>query len=423
MKKISVLFGLLLSLCWLSPSWAVLDMELTNGNKQAVPLGIASWTGTANAGLRQQLLRTIENDLQNSGWFHLIQGDGQVPEVFRQKGANALLRGTLNAQSNGTLRLDVQVLGLYGGSAANENLLQMHYQVNPKTLRGLAHRVSDQIFEKLTGVRGNFSTKIAYVKVDYRSKYVTYRLVVADADGRNPHVILRSHQPLMSPAWTPDGKQLAYVSFAGHQAQIYLQSLATGKRHRLLAAPGINGAPAFSPDGSKMAVVLTKTGNPNIYELNLVTKQMRPITSGWSIDTEPAWSPDGRSLLFTSNRDGSPQIYQYRFEDKSIKRLTFSGNYNARARWLPSGDGFIVMHRDRGETGFSVGLQRLDSSRMQSLTAAGTIESPSIAPNGQMVVYAIKSGLGQVSIDSDITLSLPQQHGAIQEPAWSPFLN
>jgi TolB protein len=199
--------------------------------------------------------------------------------------------------------------------------------------------------------------------------------------------------------------------------------LATGQRELITGAPGINGAPAFSPDGKRMAVVLTKTGNPKIYALNLATKQLQQLTSGWSIDTEPAWSPDGQSILFTSNRDGDPQIYEYSFRDGRVKRLTFEGNYNARPRWLPSGQGFIMMHRDGRHGGFSLGLQRLGSTSIQILTRPGDIESPSLAPNGQMVVYAVNSGLAQVSIDSDVTLSMPSKDGVIQEPVWSPFLS
>jgi TolB protein len=423
MKKWVGLSCLLAGLVWSMPSFAVLDLELTNGSKRAVPLGITALTGNTSAASKQLFMNTVQNDLQNSGWFHLLRAKQDSIAVFRDEGANALLKGRVNTQANGMLKLDLQVLGLYSESADGENLLQAHYQTKPQGLRTLAHRVSDQIFEKLTGVRGNFSTKLAYVTVHYpKGKYVNFNLMVSDSDGQNPQLLLKSYEPIMSLAWSPNGKQLAYVSFAHNRAQIYLQSLATGKRQRIISAPGINGAPTFSPDGSRIALVLTKTGNPKIYELNLATKRLTQITTGWSIDTEPAWSPDGKSMLFTSNRDGNPQIYSYSFQKHAVKRLTFSGNYNARARWLPSGQGFIMMHRDGRHSGFSIGLQRFGSSAIQTLTSAGAIESPSVAPNGQMVVYAINSGLGQVSIDSDVTLSLPGRHGVIQEPVWSPFI-
>lgn len=423
MKKWLGLGCLLVSLVWTMPCFAVLDLELTNGTKRAVPLGVSALAGTATVAAKQQLMTAIDNDLQNSGWFHLLQAPEGTAAAFREKGANAFLKGVMDRQANGNLKLDLLVQGLYSGSADGESLLHVNYQTKAAGLRSLAHRISDQIFEKLTGVRGNFSTKLAYVRVHYPAgKYVTFNLMVSDSDGHNPQLLLKSYEPIMSLAWSPDGKKLAYVSFANNRAQIYLQSLATGRREHVIAAPGINGAPAFSPDGKRMAIVLSKTGNPKIYELNLQTKRLKPITKGWSIDTEPAWSPNGQSLLFTSNRDGNPQIYGYSFKDRVVKRLTFSGNYNARARWLPTGDGFIMMHRDRSHSGFSVGLQRMGSTVIQQLTPAGKIESPSLSPNGQMVVYAVNSGLGQVSIDSDVTLSLPARNGVIQEPVWSPFM-
>jgi TolB protein len=423
MKKWVGLLGFLVSLAWVTPSFAVLDLELTNGNKRAVPLGIAALGGSATQATKKEFLDVVETDLKNSGWFHLLTGEKSTAVAFRNKGADAFLTGTMNSSANGQLQLNLRVVGLYSGSVQGEQLLQATYQARPGGLRTLAHRVGDQIFEKLTGVRGNFSTKIAYVTVKYPlKKYVNFNLMVADSDGHNPHLLLRSYQPIMSLAWSPNGKQLAYVSFLHNRAQIYLQSLANGKRQRVIAAPGINGAPAFSPDGKRMAVVLSKSGNPKIYTLNLATKQLHQLTKGWSIDTEPAWSPDGQSLLFTSNRDGNPQVYEYSFQTGKVKRLTFAGNYNARPRWLPSGQGFIMMHRDSRHGGFSVGVQRLGSSSVQVLTRPGTVESPSLAPNGQMVVYAVDSGLGQVSIDSDVTLSMPSRQGVIQEPVWSPFL-
>lgn len=423
MKKWLALWSFVLAMTWVSPSFAVLDLELTNGTKRSVPLGVGRVTGTAAETTRQHFVQVIENDLRNSGWFRLLFSPKNTTVAFSAKGANAFFTGTVNRQPNGELLVNMKLMGLYSGSGNGEQLLNTDYRVRPKNLRSLAHRISDQIFEKLTGVRGNFSTKLAYITVHYPpKKYVNFNLMVSDSDGHNPQLLLRSYEPIMSLAWSPDGKKLAYVSFANHRAQIFLQTLATGKRERVIASPGIDGAPAFSPDGKHMALVLTKTGNPKIYDLNLTTKKLMPITKGWSIDTEPAWSPDGQSLLFTSNRDGTPQIYQYSFRTHQVKRLTFNGNYNARARWLPSGQGFVMMHKGERSTGFSVALQHLGTGILQNLTAPGKVESPSVAPNGQMVVYAMGKGLGQVSIDSDVTLSLLGREGVIQEPVWSPFM-
>jgi len=250
----------------------VLDLELTNGSKRAVPLGIGFIAGTAPEQTKQRFIEIVENDLKNSGWFHLLLGKESTAAAFRDKGANAFLKGQINQASGNQLKLDLQVLGLYSGSVDGESLMHVNYQTRPNGLRALAHRVSDQIFEKLTGVRGNFSTKLAYVTVHYpKGKYVNFNLMVSDSDGHNPQLLLKSYEPIMSLAWSPGGKKIAYVSFAHNRAQIYLQSLRTGKRERLIAAPGINGAPTFSPDGTKMALVLSKTGNPKIYELDLKT--------------------------------------------------------------------------------------------------------------------------------------------------------
>ena len=405
-------------------SWAVLDLELTSGSKTTVPLAINPLSGTASVTVKRELMNRVEKDLQRSGWFRLLKPDASLEQTFRERGANALLGGRMTKVASGQFQLELKLNELYGASAGSNSLMHVSYQVKKSGLRALAHRISDQIFEKLTGVRGNFSTKLAYVTVTYAAgKYVTYHLMVSDADGDSPHVLLRSYSPIMSPAWSPDGKYLAYVAFDHHRAQIYLQDLSTGKRKRILGAPGINGAPSFSPDGSHLAVVLSKSGSPKIYDLNLLTGKVAQLTKGWSIDTEPAWSPDGQSLLFTSNRDGSPQIYQYTFSNHAVKRLTFSGNYNARARWLPSGEGFVVMHRDRFGRGFRIALQRLNQSGLQSLTKPGELESPSIAPNGQMIVYTKGQSLAQVSSDGDVTRRLPSASGQVQEPAWSPFMS
>lgn len=423
MKKAFVLVVLALSLFWLMPSFAVLDLQLTNGNKRAIPLGVSVLAGDAAGVTKTQFMDVVKTDLTNSGWFHLLDRADSNAVGFRGEGADAFLTGTMNQRVDGQLQLSLSLIGLYSGSASGEQLLRLNYQTNVSGLRRLAHRVSDQIFLKLTGVRGNFSTKIAYVAVEYPpKKYVNFNLMVADADGHNPRLLLKSYQPIMSLAWAPNGRELAYVSFLDHHAEIYLQSLTTGQRQRVIAAPGINGAPAFSPDGRYMALVLSKTGNPKIYQLDLATKELHQLTHGSSIDTEPSWSPDGKSLLFTSNRDGNPQVYQYNMDSDKVTRLTFDGNYNARPRWLPSGQGFIMMHRGSGGHGFSVAVQHLGSHSVQILTRPGTVESPSLAPNGQMVVYAVGSGLGQVSIDSDVALSMPSREGVIQEPVWSPFL-
>ena len=216
-----------------------------------------------------------------------------------------------------------------------------------------------------------------------------------------------------------------YGSFEGHRASVYWQDIATGKRRLLSRSPGINGAPAVSPDGKRLAIVLTKTGNPKVYVMDIASGSLQQITQGVSIDTEPSWSPDGKTLLLTSNRGGTPQIYQYNFSTKGIKRLTFDGNYNAKASFMPNQKTIVMMHRDRSL--FGIARQDLVSGRLDVLTRSGSDESPSLSPNGKMVIYAMRQGqqgvLAVVSTDGMVKLRLPAQAGSVQEPAWSPFLS
>jgi TolB protein len=418
--------------------YAMLDLELTQGVTSAQPIAIIPFSGgqvfaSGNIGVSN----LIKKDLQNSGEFNVLSPQPQLQQskntapvnatYWRKKRVDSLVQGSIQPLGRDQYKVNFKLINTYVAKddKSTRVLIDRSFQVDKAGLRNLSHHISDLIYQKLIGVKGIFSTKVAYVLVQrHPGQPVRYSLDVSDIDGFNPHTLLTSSEPIMSPTWTPNAAQLAYVSFEKHRATVYLQDVATGRRQRLSEAPGINGAPAFSPDGSKLALVLSKTGNPKIYIVDINSKKTRELTFGWSIDTEPNFSADGKNLLFTSNRDGSPQIYDYNFKTKKTTRLTYNGNYNARASFLPGADAIVMMHRGNGL--FGIATQDLASGRVSILTQTGLDESPSVAPNGKMVIYATKYGgrgvLAQVSVDGRIKLRLPAQEGVVQEPAWSPFI-
>lgn len=438
LRKIATLILIGLTFCFTNSAYAALELELTQGIEGAIPLTVVPFA-SQNDNTSDDVTPVIMSDLTYSGRFKLLDQTSlkmfphSAQEVdydaWRKLGQDDLVVGNIKQISGGRYQVNFQLLGIFNGSqktGADHVLLDQSFTVNQNQLRNLAHRISDLIYQQLTGVRGAFSTRVAYVLVQRAVGQATrYSIQVADIDGYNPRSLIVSDQPLMSPAWSPDGKQIAFVSFEKQRAQIYIVDVASGRRRVVSNSPGLNNAPAFSPDGKQLAMVLSKTGYPKIYTLGLFTNSLRQITDGWSIDTEPNWAPDGKSILFTSDRGGGPQIYQYSFGSGQVQRITFDGDYNARASFMPDGSGIVVLHRENGL--YSIALQDLSSGQMQVLTSAGLDESPSLAPNGAMILYATKNGnqgvLAMVSTDGKVKLTLPAQEGDVQEPAWSPFLN
>lgn len=435
MRKIlgNLLFILVLVLPYSAS--AILSMELTRGMAGAIPIAVVPFGGSA--GLPQDVSGIVTQDLQHSGRFKvfgqsaLSQFPSKPSDVsatyFRRLGTDNVVIGSITPEGGDRYRVSFQLLDMYRGAEGANVVLDKKYTISSRELRAVGHHISDLIYQRITGVRGIFSTKIAYVVVQRSPNQVPrYLLEVSDQDGYNPRPMLDSPEPIMSPSWSPNGRQIAYVSFENSRAGIYLQEVASGGRRLLSEFPGINGAPAWSPDGRKLAIVLSKSGTPNIYVMDIGSHQLTQLTNDFYINTEPAWAPDGKSLLFTSNRSGGPQIYQVNLNSRAISRVSFEGDYNARASYTKDGKQIAMIHRVSGI--YSIAVLDLDTGITKILTNR-TIDSasPSIAPNNSMIlydtVYGNRNVLAMVSADGNIQLRLPARNGEAQDPAWSPFLS
>lgn len=396
---------------------ALLTMELTRGIASAVPITVMPFTNPGN--IPQDVSSIISNDLQNSGRFKVSGSGGS---------ADYAVTGKVDALGDDRYQVSFELREKLNGKESGISIMSKKYTVPGRDLRSAAHHISDLVFKQIIGIKGVFSTRVAYVVVqrafDTPSIKARYVLEVADQDGYNPRPLLNSPEPIMSPSWAPDGRRIAYVSFEKKKASIYQQNVITGQRTLISSYPGINGAPSWSPDGRKLALVLSKSGAPNIYILDIGTQHLTQVTHDFYINTEPAWAPDGNSLVFTSNRSGGPQIYQVNLANGATNRLTFDGDYNARASFTPDGQHVAMIHRVDGI--YKIAVLDLDSGTTRVLTSSADSSSPSIAPNGDMLLYDTVSGgrnvLGMVSADARIQLVLPARSGDAQDPSWSPFL-
>ncbi|MCG8489821.1 MAG: Tol-Pal system beta propeller repeat protein TolB [Chromatiales bacterium] len=428
MKKIVLM--LLVFLACHSVVKAELTIEITEGVEGALPIAVVPF-GMQGGGLPAvDLAEVINADLQRSGRFKTIPradmlsrptSDREVEfKDWRALGVENLVVGQVESTGAGTYQVQFQLLDVYRG----QQLTGYSIPTTASNLRSTAHRIADIIYENLLGIPGAFSTRVAYITstrlADGKSRI---GLNVADADGHNPETIVTSSEPLMSPAWSPDGMKIAYVSFEGGQSAVYVQGVYTGKRQKVTSFKGINGAPSWSPDGRKLALTLSKGGNPDIYIYDMRSRKLQQITRHYSIDTEPAWSPDGKSLVFTSDRGGRPQIYRVSAFGGKAQRVTFENSYNARASFSPDGKLLTFVTQDEGN--YRIAVQDLKTGVMQVLSQGRLDESPSFAPNGSMIIYGAKAGrrgvLAAVSTDGRVRQRLALQEGDVREPDWSPF--
>jgi TolB protein len=371
----------------------------------------------------------IAADLARSGRFaptaeqDMIARPSEIHEVrfqdWRTLGVDNLVIGKVENVGGGQYRVQFRLFDVFRG----RQLTGYSLPANADNLRYVAHRISDIIYEKLTGEPGAFATRIAYVISEAAGGQKKYELQLADSDGYNPRTLLSSRQPLMSPSWSPDGRKLAYVSFEKGRASIFTQDIGTGQRTELASFAGINGAPAWSPDGRFLALTLSRDGNPEVYSLRLSDKKLTRLTNAAAIDTEPVWAPDGASIVFTSDRGGSPQLYRMPATGGRAQRVTFEGSYNASADFAPDGRTLALVHGQGGR--YQIATLDLDTKLLRVVSDGRLDESPSFAPNGSMIIYATETGrrgvLAAVSSDGRFRQQLSLRQGNVREPVWSPL--
>ncbi len=408
---------------------AALTIQITQGVEGALPIAIVPFdTSRLDAELPTDIAEIVANDLNRSGIFKSMDRQKLPAQPhystqvlyprWRTAGQEYLVVGRIFQKSPGQYDIEFQLLDVL----KQKQLAGYRLPVKKRGLRSSAHEISDLIYEKITGTRGAFNTRIAYVRSqkDEARKYI---LQVADTDGFNAQTILESDEPLMSPSWSPTGQSLAYVSFENNRPEVFVQHLASAKRSKISGFEGINGAPSWSPNGKMLALVLSKDGNPDIYTLNTTTKRLTRLTRNRAIDTEPVWSNKGRSIIFTSDRSGTPQLYQVTATGGKPKRITFEGSYNSAASISPDGKYITMVHGERGR--FKIAQLELETGNLTVLTDGALDESPSFSPNGKMVLYASTRGdngvLFAVSVDGRSKHKLSDQTGDLREPVWGPY--
>jgi TolB protein len=408
-------------------------IEITKGSADALPIAVVPFTNRASGTLGADVSAIIDANLTRSGDFKTLPTrrmlslpDSSSDVHFRDwrlLGQSFVLVGQISADASGQrIHVQYELMDVYN----QRRILGELISSSKAGLRKLAHRISDKVYETITGVPGVFSTKIAYVTLkQLPNNAQEYRLQVADADGQNAFTLFRSPKTMLSPAWSNDGTKISYVSFESGRPAIYVQEIKSGNKTKITAFKGLNSAPTWSPDDSKILMTLSKDGNAELYAYHLASSSLDRLTNHYGIDTEASWSRDGKTIAFTSDRSGTPQIYSMNLIDRVPNRLTFQGRYNTRPRFSYDGKTIYYVHKARED--YHIAAIASDGGDNRILTSTPLDESPSVSPNGRMIIYATKRDgvgvLGVVAVDGDAKYFLPSNYGEVREPAWSPFLN
>ena len=408
-------------------------LVISTGTDRATPIAVVPFGWQGGTVLPEDMAEIIGNDLRNSGVFepiprqNMISLPSQASEIiyrdWKALGAQYVLVGSV-VPSGGRLQVQFALFNV----ATEQQVLTGSVGGTPDQLRDMAHHIADLSFEKLTGVKGAFSTRMLYVTAERFSVNNTrYTLQRSDYDGARAVTLLQSREPILSPSFAPDGRRIAYVSFEQKRPRIFVQHIDTGRREQITNFDGLNGAPAWSPDGGRLAFVLSRDGNPEIYVMDMGSRQIRRVTNQGAIDTEPFWGKDGNTIYFTSDRSGKPQIYKTNINSGAVERVTFVGNYNANPKLSADEKTLVMIHRQDGFTVFKVAAQDLQRGNLRILSDTSLDESPTVAPNGTMLIYATRQqGRGVLmlaSINGRVRLPLPTAQGEVREPSWSPYLN
>lgn len=425
MKKTSILVLLLCS----TLIQAEVELIITGSKTSAIPIAILPFSNNIQT---TDIASVVSDDLNLSGQFRTIAQDQLIEQphfanqikysTWRMLKADFLTIGSVNSSAPGRYEVSIKLFSV----ADQKQLLSLTLPVLEGDLRSGSHYIADKIYEEITGIKGIFSTKIAYVTATKIDDELEYQLLVADADGKNAQALVTSSQPLLSPKWSPRGDKLAYVSFEKGNSAIYIQNLSTGGRELMSNFKGINSGPSFSPDGTKLAMTLSKSGNAEIYVMDIYTKRLKQITKSWSIDTGANWAPDGKSLVFTSDRGGKPNLYHVDLDTLLSKRMTFEGDYNAGGSYSPDGD--YICYVQGNKNNYKIALRHNKSETSQFISDGPLDETPTFAPNNNMILYATKNKKGQgilisTTLDGATKNQLIVSNGHIREPSWSPVIH